>query len=167
MAFLSKKAIENTKKKSGNYFELEAGKNKLRVLSAAAWGFRFNWENKDEGKDLGYPFFKEEDAAVEKYGEKLSHVARFVVYSYDSESIGVLTLHQKTIFTAINEYEEMEEYGPVQDYDLIINKNGEGTQTRYTCTALPSKPLAKEVQEKVDATEYVLENAYEGKSIIL
>lgn len=61
------------------------------------------------------------------------------VYNFESKSIQVLSLTQKTIIKEIDQISQMEEYENLMEIDFILSKQGSGLKTEYTLRPVPRK----------------------------
>ena len=68
-------------------------------------------------------------------------------WSYESESIGILSLSQKSLIRAIDEISQSEDYAVLTDWDFSISREGTGLATEYTLLPLPPKADRKEIKE--------------------
>jgi hypothetical protein len=142
----------------GQFMKLEAGENKIRILEKALPGFIW-WKNKKPNRVL-----KEED--VTKGAENVKTFWLLKVWDYKTEQVAVLEITQSTIIGSMFEYYATDEYGDMRNYDVKINKEGSGKQTRYSVVAMPPKEMEgyiKEASDNSDITYNYLEGLVNGQ----
>ena len=67
------------------------------------------------------------------------------VFNYENESIGILSLSQKSLIRAIDEVSQSEDYATLTDWDFSISREGTGLNTEYSLLPLPPKADRKEI----------------------
>ena len=68
------------------------------------------------------------------------------VFNYENESIGILSLSQKSLIRAIDEISQSEDYAVLTDWDFSISREGTGLSTEYTLLPLPPKADRQEIK---------------------
>lgn len=68
------------------------------------------------------------------------------VFNYENESIGILSMSQKSLIRAIDEVSQSEDYATLTDWDFSISREGTGLSTEYSLLPLPPKADRKEIQ---------------------
>ena len=63
------------------------------------------------------------------------------------DSFGFLELTQRTIINAIKQLNDSSEWGITSEYDIAINRQGEGMDTTYTVTPCKPAPAPKEAKD--------------------
>lgn len=153
---------------SSDFFKLEEGKNLIRIMSDA----RIGWEGWKDNK----PFRREgvekniEDDEVdidEKFSKKpkINHIWAFIVWDYQSESLKLFTLTQKTIMKGIDALVRDEDWGDPTDYDISIEKVVTGNRTSYNVQAKPKKPISKEIKDAMRDTELDTESIFKEEEV--
>lgn len=108
-----------------------------------------------------------------EYQGTVSTKYAWVVYNYSDEKGQVLQL-PVTGFRALKAIAEDPEWGDPQGFDITVNREGSGKETKYHLTPSPNKqPLTKEMKdevEKVDITKAIkgaipLEQVISGKEV--
>ena len=147
----------------GNYTKLQDGENNIRILSSAIVGYEYwNTENKPVRSKL-YP--KETpDIKLDKDGKpsRVRHFWAFEVYNYDTKSIQVMEVTQKTIMEGIKALVDNSKWGDPKQYDISITKTGEKLDTSYNVVPNPKEELSEEVKNLQINTEINLEALYTG-----
>lgn len=144
-----------------NYMKLEKGSNKLRVLDSAITGFEW-WEEDQNGgrKPHRRRTFQE---AVKQGQEPIKHFWAFPVWNYATQSVQILEITQKSVMAMITSYVNNEDWGDPKEYDLTVNREGDGFDTEYTVIASPHKKVTDEVVQAYKNTSINLNALYEGK----
>jgi hypothetical protein len=124
-----------------NYFKLQNGENKFRILDSAIIGQVF-WIETKEGRR---PIRKHQDEKISA-GEldadsDIRHFWAFPVYNIKDKKIQIMEITQKTIMNAINALVKSNDWGDPKEYDLNVTREGEGKQTEYHVMPSPKKPL--------------------------
>ena len=164
--FFNQDDIKDLETSESSYMDLQDGDNFVRIVSGFEKGYKFNFDNQEINKELGYPFYAPTEDAVKKYKGKLQKTFVMIVWDYTSKSFKILKIHQKTILNALKTYMENSKYGEPTGYDIIINKNSVG-KTKYSVQANPPEKLAKEISEALSATEINLANLFiDGEDVI-
>jgi len=168
------------------FFKIPSGKTRVRILPASATDDKDDWfvpvgqhynvdkyavlcpsETNWAGEDCvicqassGLRAKGETDKANE-ISMRRSFYVRVIVRN-NSEATGVQFLRlPSTLFEAIGEIMEEEDYGdvlsPTEGRDIVIKKEGQGFDTKYTAMAkVATSPLAKskgEIKEIIDSLE--------------
>ena len=147
------------------FMEFAEGTNTFRILSPAIVGFTW-WEDTGDGGRVPRRVRTEAEvpAVVRNAADsrdQAKHFWAFTVYNYDTKSIQVLELKQKSIMRAIEAYKNNPKWGNPQGYDLMIEKVKTGPRDRdVEYTVVPEPPakvdagiaeLAKHVPVRLDA----------------
>jgi hypothetical protein len=151
------------------YMVLEEGQNTFRILSPAIVGYEW-WEDTGNGDRVPRRVRTEEEvpSQVRNAGSSLDqakHFWAFTVYNYDSQSIQVLELKQKSIMRAIEAYTKNPKWGNPQQYDLTIEKVKTGSRERdveYHVIPEPPSPLDEGIAELAKMAPVRLEALYDG-----
>lgn len=165
--FFNENVNEEIDKQEGNYFKFETGDNVLRIVTGFAWGMKYDYKNKEEGKEKGYPFYKTDDPAVASVRSKLHLAASMVVWDYKAKELKTLSIHQKGILQALRKYSENPKYGVPTGYDITVTKTVNSQGTRYPATlADPMEELSPEIVKALAEVTINLENSYNDDPII-
>lgn len=117
-----------------NYMRFTEGINRIRILSSAIVGYEyFNTSNKPvRSKEA----FEETPSDIKKDG-KVKPFWAFAVYNYQTKTIQILELTQKSIMNAVKSLVENPKWGTPMNYDIAITKTGEGLETEYSTQGEP------------------------------
>lgn len=124
---------------SSNYMKFQKGKNTFRVLSSAIVGYEY-WNTQNKPVRSREAFDKlPEDIQIDKDGnpKKIQHFWAFVVWNYQDKKVQILQLTQKSIMTAIQGLVHDTDWGNPKNYDITVNKTGDGFDTEYSVTPRP------------------------------
>lgn len=151
------------KTSGGDFFKLQPGDNKFRVLTDAVVG-REGWsQNKPfrRGGADAHIDADEVDLDEKTKKPKINDFMAFYILDHADNKVKIASFTQSGIKKAILSYAAEEDYGHPMGYDLKINKSGDGLLTKYTVTPSVPKPLPAAAQKEVDlASEFFdLENA--------
>ena len=167
MSFFNDEVREELKKTDGGFYDLEQGQNQFRIVVTPVWGYKYNFENRGEAKEMSHPFYAPSNPEVKENKNKLALNAAMVIYDYSSKQLRPFNIHQKKILNAIDGYEANPKYGDVTGYDVIVGKTGEGRETRYEVMVNPPEDMPKEVKEALKEVEIDMENVFVGDSPII
>ena len=153
-----------------NYMEFEEGTNTFRVLSPAIVGYEW-FEDTGDGGRVPRRVRTEEEIPTEVINavndrDRAKHFWAFTVYNYNTKSIQVLKLKQKTIQRAIEAYTNNPKWGNPQRYDLIVEKVKTGSRdwdVEYTVIPEPPTPLDAGIAELAKFVPVRLEAMYKGE----
>ena len=149
------------------YLKLETGKNTIRILSDPIIGWEY-WTEKDGKKTpIRVKTLKEvpsERVRSADPKEKPKHFWAMFVYDRGTETIQLLEITQATIQTGIKALVDEEDWGNPRDYDISINREGEGLDTKYTVTPKPKAVLGSDIKIlwKECKSDYDLNKMYDG-----
>lgn len=147
----------------GKYTKLPQGETKLRILSDSIVGYEY-WTNENRpSRSRQYPT-DTSDARVEDNGKQSQpkHFWAIKVYNYTDQCVQVWQVSQKSIQQGLLALVSDVDWGNPKDYDIKVNRTGEGLDTRYSVNPSPKKELAKEVSEADKNTPVNLELLFEG-----
>lgn len=124
--------------------------------------------DKDKVKRVHYkkesPFYQNVDigtVAINQYGSlSMRHWWGFVVYNYESKTVQVWNMCQKTIQQGLQKLERSADWGDFKGYDVEIELGEDGK--KYTVTPSPKSQLTDEelVVAKTEASKINLEALY-------
>ena len=147
----------------GMYLRLTPGTHKIRVLGGAIDG-QVYWTEDEDGNKKPIRKRMGENIPVGDLTEG-STVKKFLampVWNYQTNSVQVWEVTQKSIQTALKRYDSDPDWGDLTGYDLKVTREGEGFDTEYSVTALPAKPAGKEVVAGFELCPVNLEALFEG-----
>lgn len=152
---------------NSSFMKFVTGKNKFRILSSLVTGYEY-WKTSEEGKDV--PVRSREvpadtsDGKVNPKSKKVdvNHFWLVAVWNYATESVQTLEITQKGIQKYILGLVNDPNWGKPQGYDIVVTKEGEGLNTKYTVAANPHKELPAEIIEAYEKADVNLESVFEN-----
>lgn len=148
---------------ASKYTKLEQGENRLRIMSSPILG-TIAWEQTEEGRRpvrvrMGVPVTTGKSVDP----ESVRHFWAMKVFNYKDKAIQVWEVTQKSIQKTLKSLAKDEDWGsPVDKYDIVIVRTGEGMETRYEVLPKPAKETSQEVLEAFRETPINLEALYDG-----
>ena len=76
--------------------------------------------------------------------EKVKFAIAVPVYNYDTSSVQILQLTQKSLINELDSISQMEDYADLVAWDFVLGKDGVGLETRYSLRTAPRKKGAQE-----------------------
>lgn len=143
---------------AGGYMSLQNGENKIRVLSQPIVG----WEDWIDNKPMRYTM----DLRPEKsYDSKkpFRHFWAFIVWNYREEKVQILQITSSAIRKTIQDLCDNEDWGAPYFYDIVIKKEGEQINTKYSATPIPPKPISEHVKQAFYEKPIYLEALFNGE----
>lgn len=145
------------KTSGGDFFKLNAGDNKFRILTNAVVGKEGWKDNKPfrRGGADAHIDSDEVDMDAKTKKPKINDFMAMYIYNHNDSKIQIASFTQTGIKKAIVEYAADEDWGHPTGYDITVNKTGEGLTTKYTIKTSPQKALSPAIQKEVDlASEF-------------
>ena len=84
-------------------------------------------------------------------GDSAKHFWAMVVFNYKLKKIQILQITQNGIQRTIRGLERDSDWGSPLDYDLVVERNGEGLETEYDTRAKPKKEIELSLEMLVRA----------------
>lgn len=142
--------MQEPEKNKSNYTKLSIGKNRLRIVSKddiRGWECWADIEGKRKPIRQIDRFHARQlaDMGVEDKKQKKFHA--FIVWNYADEVFQCWEVTQSTIIDALWVYFSDENWGSLTDYDIVIDRQGEGMLTKYSVVPNPHKPFEGEIPE--------------------
>jgi len=154
-----------------NYMKYVQGDNLLRVLSSPIVGMEY-WITDPEDKKKRLPVRKhmgvnipvgdlEENPKTGKV-DMPKHFWALCVYNYQDKRVQILEITQKGIQKAILGLTKSKGWGSPKDYDIVINREGEGMDTEYMVTPQPKEKLDEGIVQLYKDMNIKLEVLFNG-----
>lgn len=141
---------------STGYMKFQKGENKFRFISSPITGWVYFTE--EDGKKSVHRIKPNGKAPDTRLNAK--HFWAAIVYDYQSESLRILEIVQKTIQNSILDFNANKSWGNPKEYDICVTRKGDGMDTEYTVMPEPKTPANEELY--MDALKINLEALYEG-----
>ena len=168
MGFLSKQASATVSStgSGGGYLQVsklpDGGSVRFALLSDEplefyeTWGsdgqaskpFRFDHEPTPEQIQLEMGDFEPREGRGGPGSADVKFAVAVPVYNYDSGSVQVFSVTQKSIMKELDSISQMEDFENMLEIDFQLSKKGSGLLTEYTLRPVPRK---KGAQEHIDA----------------
>lgn len=148
---------------SSDFFQLQEGTNKIRIMTPIEVGWEGWKDNKPFRRKGAEKNIEDDEVDIDqKYSKKpkINHVWAMVVWDYEANALKLFTMTQKTVMKAIDSLENDSEWGDSRGYDIKIEKNVTGPRTSYDVTASPPKPLAKEIKSEFAKTDLDIDSVF-------
>ena len=137
--------LEAPKSAGGNYTKLQPGENRLRIVSdiKAGWecwvdsnGNRKPLRQVEIYKGMELDILEVKDAnGNPSRDQKQFYMA--IVWNYTTEQFECMSQTQKAIKEGLYLLSKDTDWGDPKGYDIMINKSGEGLQTKYAVNPKP------------------------------
>ena len=184
MGFLSKGGADNVAGGGGgNYLnpgKLQSGASMRFALCTDEPLEMFEcWGENAEGKLKPFRFLEEPTAEdiEDEFGDEWTRrqnrngdgyeQPKFVIacpaYSYETGSVAVLSLSQKTLIRELDSISQEDDYKKLCEWDFSIGREGTGLATEYTLRPLPPKADRKEIQQ---VFKKAVEGGFDIKALI-
>lgn len=144
---------------SSSYMKLNAGDNKIRIISKPVIGW-LEWVDKKPTRTQidDKPEASDDDNPPKKF------MAVAVLDLNDKESpVKIMELTQQSVIKAIKALSSNPDWGNPFSYDITIKKTGEGMKTKYVVTPSPKKPISKDLIKAASEKPCNLDALYEGE----
>tara|TARA_R100000808_G_C2154207_1_gene165026 strand:- start:2205 stop:2750 length:546 start_codon:yes stop_codon:yes gene_type:complete len=126
----------------GNYTKLAQGKNTFRIIGDSTKGTAiFGWIGWTEEDGKRKPVRTKEKPPAGVYADKPKHFWAFLVLNEGTVQICEIT--QRGIQDALRELLNDPDWGDLKQYDICIQREGEGMETSYTVIPKPKAPLSE------------------------
>lgn len=145
---------------SDGYMKLEQGENRFRILTSPIIGWEaWTPERKPVRTPMDKPF-----STLQFDPSEVKHFWAMVVFNYSSKKIQILEVTQKGIQKSLRALAQDEDWGtPVNSYDLVISRTGEGMETKYETFPKPAKKTDEGILVAFGDMNINLQALYEGK----
>ncbi|MDQ0316390.1 hypothetical protein [Amorphus orientalis] len=128
--------------------KLEQGDNKFRIMDKPAFGW-LAWTIDEEGHNKPLRFqMNEKPTDLREFREqKLSHVWMLPVWNFQTKSIQILEVTQKSLQKALEALARNEDWGSPLRYNITIRRQGEKLDTEYFVNPSPHSDAPAEARE--------------------
>lgn len=153
---------------SGNYMKLVKGDNKFRILGDGVAGYEW-WITDAEGKRRPMRSRlnerpKDSELPKDEEGQpvRLKIFLAMPVWNYKDGQVQILEITQATIRKTLASLEANSDWGNPTEYDITINRTGDGRDTTYSVAPSPHKKAPNEALEAYAETTINLEALFDG-----
>jgi hypothetical protein len=152
------------------YMKWQKGENRFRILSSPILGYEWWTEEGDKRVPKRIPLGQAIPTQDIEDPESIKHFWAMVVYNYVNKKVQILEITQKGIQKTLRALAKDEDWGsPVQKYDIVVTKTGDGMETKYEVLPKPASKMEDGIIELyedmgIDLTAlYRGDDPYEGK----
>ncbi len=137
--------------------QMKDGENKIRVVMRPICGW-VEWVNKKPIRT------KASSIPPKATDPKLPPKPFWALYVWDyaRESLFILDITQRGIQKDLIVLAKDPEWGALTNYDLKINKEGTGMESKYRLNPVPPKPMSKKIEQALKDFPVRLEALFEG-----
>lgn len=147
---------------SNSFMKFVTGKNKFRIMSPLTTGYEY-WTEDNKPVRSKEPFTETPNAKVDENGKvSINHFWAVVVWNYATESLQILEITQKGIQKYILGLVNDPDWGKPQGYDLVVTREGDGLNTKYTVAANPHKEMDAEIVAAYETSDMTPESLFEN-----
>lgn len=148
---------------SDKYMKFVKGENRFRILTSPILGYEW-WIDQGEKRvpkrvsmDQPLPVTEIDDP------ESIKHFWAMVVYNYANKKVQILEITQKGIQKTLRALAKDEDWGsPVQKYDIVVTRVGDGMETKYEVLPKPASKMDEGILTMFEGMNIRLEALYEG-----
>lgn len=144
-------------KMSDNYMKLQDGDNRIRILSRPIIGWE-DWRDKTPVR------FKMENKPLSPIdpAKGIKHFWAFIVWNHLEEKIQILEITQATVRYSLEALCKDVDWGSPYEYDIKINKQGEGKDSKYSVNPVPHKPVDPYILKQFKEKPIYLDALFDG-----
>jgi len=121
---------------SGLFAKLQKGENRFRILDMPTMGYIY-WD--------GNTPVRIKNAADAPSGEKPKHFWHVPVWM--DNQVKLLDIDKATVLTELHRLDQSNEWGNLLEYDVIVIREGDSFETKYSVQPCPKKALPKEASD--------------------
>ena len=130
---------------NSGYLKFAKGNTRFRFLSSPITGWVYFTQD-DEGKKSVFRVRPNEEAPAAVLRAK--HFWAAIVWDYQTESLKIIEITQKSIQAAILNLNSNKAWGNPKEYDLCVTREGEDLNTTYSVMPEPKTPIDEEIIEE-------------------
>ena len=150
-------------KSNSAYMKFEDGENRFRTLSSAIIGYEY-WNTDNKPVRSKTQFKETPNAKTDKNGKvSIKHFWAFVVYSRKNKKVMILEITQNGIQNTIYGLINNPEWGKPSAYDIIVNREGEGFDTKYNIIPCPHQAMEQTILDEYNKMKIDLNKLYTGE----
>jgi len=144
-------------KSNSNYFKLQDGENKIRILSKPILGW-LDWKDK---KPLRFRMNAKPTHSIDP-NQAIKHFWTMIIWDYAQKKICIFEMTQASIWKRIETLSVDEDWGAPYRYDLKITKSGSQKDTKYTILPVAPKEIWPEIRDAFKELPIDLEELFKG-----
>ena len=132
----------------GRYTRFKQGPTRLRIIGDSERGTAvFGWEGwveDEEGKPSPRRFPMSEKPTNGLFRDKIKHFFAFLAWNCDESCLQICHVTQRGVQDSLKDFIKDADWGDLKNYDVVIDRQGEGLETSYSCIPKPKSPLDAE-----------------------
>jgi len=140
------------------YMRFQHGENRFRIMSKPVIGW-LDWKDK---KPLRYRMTEKPAKPIDPENQ-IKHFWAMIIWNYQTNKINILEITQGGIQKSIKALAEDQDWGAPIGYDIKVNKNGAGLDTKYKTNPVPHKAVSDEIQAAYDSEIIDLDKLFTGE----
>lgn len=140
-----------------NYYKLQPGENRIRILSRPIEGW-VDWVN---NKPIRVKF--DQKMTANNPAKQPEFFVAMMIWDYSRDKIQIWEIKQKSIMKPIDNLCKDPEWGYPWNYDIKIFRKGNGMETKYTITPVAPKPMDPKIRSTYASIYCRLESLYDGE----
>lgn len=153
---------------TSNYMKWEQGENTFRILSPVITGMEY-WTTDSEDKKKPVRLKPEQEIPLneleaDKDGNLImpKHFWAMIVWNYGADKVQILEITQQGIRKSITSFENNKKWGDAREYDITVEREGEGFDTKYMTTPNPKEEIDEGIVQMAKDMNIDLEALYKG-----
>jgi len=151
---------------SSNFTKFEKGDTKIRILTSPVLGWVYWTIEPNRPVRLAMdkkPVVQPVNAKLDENGRfRPRHFWLLKIWNYNTQQIEVCEITQKNIQGAIAAFSKESDYGHPNGYDIVINRVGEGYETKYQVMPKVPKEVSAEIKQADKEVEVNLNAVFTG-----
>ena len=120
----------------GLFAKLQPGENRFRILSSPVAGYIY-WQDKTP--------IRVKSASEAPSGEKPKHFWQMPVWM--DNDIRLLDCDKQSVLKDLFRLDKSADWGNLLEYDIIVSRDGQNMETKYTTNPCPKAPLPDNAKE--------------------
>lgn len=146
----------------GSYFKPKTGENRLRILSDVIIGWQYWNANNKPVRMRDRPAIAPTDLRINDDGkpDRVKHFWVVLVWDYDDSQLKVWEITQSGIQSDVAELANDPDWGHPKSYNILLKREGEKINTKYTVIPKPAKPLDDRIVQEWKEAKVNLEAVF-------
>lgn len=147
----------------GSYFKPKTGDNRLRILSDVVIGWQY-WNTSNKPVRMREkPATAPADLRIGDDGkpDRVKHFWVVLAWDYDDNQLKIWEITQSGIQSDIAELANDSDWGHPKSYNILLKREGEKINTKYTVIPKPTKPLDERIVQEWQNAKVNLEAVFE------
>lgn len=142
---------------NSGYLKFQKGETRFRFITSPITGWVW-FTDSEEGKKIVHRIHQNEKPPI---GVSPKHFWSAVVFDYQSDSLKILEITQKTVQSQILGLNANSKWGDPKEYDICVVRTGDGMETEYSVMPEPKTQIDKNLIVKAESID--LNALYSGE----